>query len=345
MSFLWAIYGIMMETGADYMPNIITHNLFAEEVYRKCRKKDIRDLLETHMQIYGIGANGPDFLFFYHMLPWEAYKEHSLNQIGSVLHKKHVNAFYESAVKTMRKEVDPQVKERELVYVMGHLCHWALDMTTHPYIFYRTGNCQKESAALHHRFESMLDAMMLQRMRNCDIKSYRCFENCEYDDEMLKAMARIYVNAIEDTMGQRIKVHALREALNDWYEIQKLLYDPSGKKQKLVQAVEKLIGRPWLVSGNIVPCKIDERVDVLNLQKNIWMHPCDDTLLSIASFPDLFDEAIALALQAIERLYGCVEYDADVANLCNILNDRAYDTGREGEVEMKYFDVIYDETV
>ena len=327
------------------MPNIITHNLFAEEVARKCRKKDIRDLIEAHMQIYGIGANGPDFLFFYHMRPWEVYKEHSLNHIGSVLHEKYVNAFYESAVKTICREKNADVKERELAYLMGHLCHWALDMTTHPYIFYRTGNCQGESASMHHRFESMIDAMMLQRYRDCDIKTYRCFENCEYDDEMLKAIARIYVNAVQDALGQRVKVHALREALDGWYEIQKWLYDPSGKKQKIVQLIEKVIGKPWVVSGNIVPCTTDESVDVLNLQKNIWMHPCDDAALSIASFPDMFEEAMELALCVIERLYGCVEYGADVALLCKVLGDRAYDTGREGEVEMKYFDVIYDETI
>lgn len=51
------------------MPNIITHKLFAEEVYKRTKKKDIKDLLEKHFQIYYIGSNGPDFLFFYHALP------------------------------------------------------------------------------------------------------------------------------------------------------------------------------------------------------------------------------------------------------------------------------------
>ena len=36
--------------------------------------------------LYAIGANGPDFLFSSHAKPWEAYKSHALNRLGSKLH-------------------------------------------------------------------------------------------------------------------------------------------------------------------------------------------------------------------------------------------------------------------
>jgi len=327
------------------MPNIITHTIFAEEVYKNCRKKDIKEIMEKHLQIFYIGANGPDFLFYHHMKPWETYKDHTLNHIGSRLHKGHVNDFYKSAVSTIQAEKDAFVKESELVYVMGHLCHWALDMKTHPYIFYRTGNCKGKSAALHHRFESMTDTMMLQRYRQKSICDYRCYEICEYDEEMLKAIARIYVKAVKDSLNQSVKVHELREALDSWYDILKMLYDPECKKTKVVKAMEKVIAKPWLVSGYIIPKEGDETYDILNLNKQSWLHPCDQMQVSNASFLELFEEAKELAMCVIEKVYGCVEYDADVNYLCKILKDRAYDTGREGGVEMKYFDVIYDETV
>lgn len=327
------------------MPNIITHKLFAEEVYRRCKKKDIKDLLEKHFQLYYIGSNGPDFLFFYHMKPWEAYKEHTLNHLGSELHRGHVNEFYQSAVTSIRKEQDPFTKESELAYVMGHLCHWALDMISHPYIFYRTGDCQGVSAGLHHRFESMMDAMMLKRYRDLDIASYRCSQICKYDEEMLKAIARIYVPALKHALHEEIKVRQLREALSAWGDIQDLLYDPEHKKIKVLTAIEKVIRRPWLVSGNVVPNTIDETFDILNLKKQAWKHPCDDSVVSNASFIELFEAAIEVALAALDKVYGCVEYDADIQNLLNLLQDRAYDTGREGGVEMKYFDIIYEDEI
>lgn len=327
------------------MPNIITHNLFAETVYKRCRKKDIRELMETHMQLFTIGANGPDFLFFYHMKPWQLHQEHALNHVGSTLHASHVNDFYESALNTISKESDAFVKELELVYIMGHLCHWALDMTTHPYIFYRTGNGTGTSAIMHHRFESMLDAMMLKKLKNTDIKTYRYFESCEFDDEMLKAIARIYVPAVATLLEQRIRVYDLRQALTSWRDIQKMLYDPNGKKEKLVKRLETWTHKPGVLSGYIVPAVIDERYDVMNEQKNIWMHPCDAGQFNVASFEELFEEAVQTALDAIEKLYGCVEYDAPVSRLLELLGDRAYDTGKEGNIEMVNFDVIYDETI
>lgn len=327
------------------MPNIITHKIFAEEVYKRTTKKDIKDVLEKHFQIYYIGSNGPDFLFFYHAKPWESYKNHQLNYIGSTLHKAHVNTFYDSAVKSIQKEKDAYTKESELAYLMGHLCHWSLDMMTHPYIFHRTGDCKGASAGLHHRFESMMDTMMLKRCHGLDIADYRSYEICEYDEEMLKAIARIYVPAVKDAMDEDIKVFSLREALDGWKDIQKLLYDPGNKKFPVLKGVEKVLRKPWAISGNIVPKDIDETYDILNEQHSEWIHPCDDTIRSTASFMELFEQAVEQAVVLLEKVYGCIEYDADVQGLLNLLQDRAYDTGMSGEKEMKYFNVIYDHPV
>ena len=324
------------------MPNIITHKIFAEEVYKRITKKDIKDMIEKHFQLYYIGSNGPDFLFFYHAKPWESFKDHQLNHIGSALHKGHVDAFYDSAVASILKEKDSYTKESEAAYVMGHLCHWALDMMSHPYIFYRTGDCLGNSAGLHHRFESMMDTMMLQKYHQLDISNYRSYEICEYDEEMLKAIARIYVPAVKHALSEDVKVYHLREALDGWKDIQKLLYDPSNKKAAILKGVEKALRKPWAISGNVVPKNIDETYDILNEQHREWSHPCDASIVSTASFIDLFEQAVEVAVVLLEKLYGCIEYGADVAGLLHLLQDRAYDTGMSGEQEMKYFDVIYE---
>lgn len=325
------------------MPNIITHKIFAEEVYKKTTKKDIKDLLEKHFQIYYIGSNGPDFLFFYHAKPWEAYKDHSLNEIGSRLHAQGINAFYESAVESVQREKDPYIKESELAYLMGHLCHWSLDMMTHPYIFHRTGDCKGLSAGLHHRFESVMDAMMLKKYHDLDIADYRSYEICAFDEEMLKAIARIYVPAVKHTFASEIKVYQLREALTSWGDIQRLLYDPKHTKIKVLKGMEKIMRRPWLISGNVVPRKIEEDFDILNEKKKVWFHPCDDTQCFHDSFQELFDKAVDQAVVLLEKVYGCVEYGASVDGLLQLLDDRAYDSGMKGNPEMKHFQIIFEE--
>lgn len=329
--------------GGSAMPNIITHKIFAEEVLKNIAKKDIKDIIEKNSQIYYIGSNGPDFLFFYHAKPWEALKNHELNKIGSMLHKQGVNAFYTSAVASIKKEKSTYVKEQMLAYLFGHLCHWALDKYTHPYIFYRTGDCTGISSGYHHKFESMMDTMMLYRYRQLDIKQYPFYKICEYDEEMLKAIARIYVPAIKATLNEDIKVYDLRQSLNEWYEIQKLLYDPKNMKMPLLKGIEKIINQPNLISGNIVPKKLDETYDILNLNQKEWSHPCNAKITSNASFIDLFNQAVQLAVEVLKSAYGCIEYDTDILSLCNILKDEAYDTGMSNLMEMKHFDIIYEE--
>ena len=323
------------------MPNIITHKLFAQEVLKELRKQDIKEIIKRHPQLFYIGSNGPDFLFFYHSKPWEAYKSHSLNRLGSRMHAAHINEFYKSALESIRSQKDPVVKENMTAYLFGHLCHWALDKTTHPYIFYRTGNCKGLSAGYHHRFESMLDTMMLYRFEGVDIKDYKSYEICSYDDDMLKAIARMYIPVARTVYHMDIKVHDLREALDSWKAIQKMLYDPSNVKYCLVKGVETIVRKPWAISGNIVKRRMDERYDILNEHKQFWTHPCDEHISSNASFLELFQCAIPTALGVIEKAYGCIEYGADDEVVLQELNDEAYDTGLSGEQEMKYFDIIY----
>lgn len=324
------------------MPNIITHKVFAERVLQQIGKQDIKGIIERHPQIFYIGSNGPDFLFFSHIKPWESYKSHTLNHLGSAMHAHHINAFYDVALRCVREQKREDIKEVMMAYLFGHLCHWALDKTTHPYIFYRTGNCRGVSAGLHHRFESMMDTMMLDKVYQTTIKDYRCYEICEYDEEILKAISRIYVPAAREVYHIDVKVHDLRESLNSWYDVQKLLYDPNHVKYTMLKGIEGVLRKPWLISGNIVKAQLDERYDILNESKQEWAHPCDDTLKSNASFMELFEEAIPTALAVIEKAYGCVEYGADHQGVLDLLQDAAYDTGMAGECEMKYFDVIYE---
>lgn len=325
------------------MPNIITHKLFAEIVFEELDKFDIRSLIEQYPQIFYIGSNGPDFLFFYHAKPWEAYKNHTLNALGSRMHASHINDFYRSAFQSVMKQKKKEIKDQMMVYIFGHLCHWTLDKTTHPYVFYKTGTCKGKSAAFHHRFESMLDTKMLKKMKNIDIRDYPAYKICEYDEDILRAIARIYVPAARDVYGEDITVFALRESLNSWYDVQKMLYDPHQIKFPILQGIEKITHQNWVLSSHVIQRKDDATYDVLNEEKQIWKHPCDEHVISNASFMELFEQAVKEAHDIIIKAYGVMEYDASIQQVVDLLKDQAYDTGMDGEREVQFFDVIYKE--
>ena len=325
------------------MPNINKQAIFAQEVSKKEKDEKIKALMERAEHLYVIGANGPDFLFFSHVKPWEAYQSHKLNHLGSQMHAQGINAFYAEALACVRRQTQTAVRQDMCAYLFGHLCHWALDMAAHPYIFYRTGDCKGKSAGYHHRMESMIDAVMLKRMRGEDIRQWRSYELCTFDEDLLKAIARIYVPCAKKVYDTEVKVNELRKTLESWHDVQKLLYDPNGRRYQLLQGAEKLLKAKWRISGNVVPATIDPRYDVMNDERRFWMHPCDDQIVSNATFMDLFEEAQSIALEVIAAAWRCIEEGAETTALTDLLKDRAYDTGMAPGTPMRHFEIIYEE--
>lgn len=323
------------------MPNIITHTLFAQEIFDKV-DENTHDLFEPRLHLLEVGSNGPDFLFFHGMNPKDFFKKSDLRVSGSMFHAGHVNEFYQQALISIRNETDEEIKKDMVTYVCGHLCHWALDATSHPYVFYRTGTCKGKSAWYHHRFESLMDAIMLKVKKECTIEDFKFYEISDASKEEVRAIARIYVPAIRQILGFEIKPHQIMESLKDWHFIESLFYDASGDKLKALQALETFTKAYNSLSGYIVPNEPDDPYDVMNLLHTRWVHPSDDTLVSTESFFDLYDKAQLLAMETIRLfLAACENPDLDV-DLLNQIQDRNYNLGTNDHKEMINFDLIYE---
>ena len=237
---------------------------------------------------------------------------------------------------------DEEIKKDMMTYVCGHLCHWALDATSHPYVFYRTGTCKGKSAWYHHRFESLIDAIMLKVKKECTIEDFKFYEISDASKEEARAIARIYVPAIRQILGFEIKPHQIMESLKDWHFIESLFYDASGDKLKALQTLETFTKAYNSLSGYIVPNEPDDPYDVMNLLHTRWVHPSDDTLVSTESFFDLYDKAQLLAMEAIRLfLAACENPDLD-DDLLNLIKDRNYNLGTNDHKEMINFDLIYE---
>lgn len=317
------------------MPNIITHYLFAESVKREITDSKTLAAIKEYPNEYIIGSNGPDFFFFYHFFS-QKKEDVAFRNYGSVLHSSHINDFYRIALEAMKAERDPDVQEAMRSYIAGHLCHWALDSTTHPYIFYRTGDCRGYSASMHHRFESMMDTMMLKKLLDTDIRKFHFPSLSRSGLISDRVITNVYQPVIKAIFNDEITQQDIRDALADWEKLQRWLYDPKGWKTKILKLYEKGKHQPWLYSGNVVPTLIDSRYDVLNEKHTRWVYPADPSRESCESFMELFEKAVTLA--------GKVIHSMDHVNEClGILDDITYDTGVKPNQEMVEFDILYKE--
>lgn len=322
------------------MPNIICHTLFMDEVYESF-DDDLKSWIEPRKQLLRIGANGPDILFFHGYNLKRIYKNSPLRYTGGKMHRYNINDFYIKALECIEKEKNEEIKKDMIAYACGHLCHWALDSIAHPYVFYRTGNCKGESAWWHHRFESILDAVMLKVKKDCSIKTFDISEICDASLEVSRAIARIYVPVIRDVYEDEIEPHQIVETLHDWHFMQQVFHDPNGTKDKVIRSIEKVFGLENLLSGYLVPESSDDPYDVCNVMHEKWCHPCDETIVSTESFFELFDSAQNRAKNAIRLFLNAIDNEQGKIDLVYFLNNRNYETGTSERTEMKYFNLIW----
>ncbi len=323
------------------MPNIITHTLLAREI-RNELSEPIQKLIQEDPQLFDIGSNGPDFLFFHCFSPKRVYRKNTIRRLGNIAHTTFISEFYTSALNSIRNEKDPEIKKQMIVYVLGHLCHWALDSTAHPYVYYRVGEGSAKTSWWHHRFESLIDAIMLKVKMGCTIDNFRAYEICDTTLEQARAVARIWVPAARNVFGWSMKAHDIKDSLDDWFFMQKLFYDNKGNKFKTLLMIEKMTGTESFLSGYLVPNEPDDPFDVMNLLHREWVHPCDDTIVSTESFFDLYDKAAKKAVEVIELFYKAIEDPKAQEELESYIGQKDYCTGIENPGEMRYFNRIQD---
>ncbi|MBQ0065835.1 MAG: zinc dependent phospholipase C family protein [Firmicutes bacterium] len=325
------------------MPNIITHILFARDMKDRV-EESLRTRIENNQQLFEIGSNGPDFCFFYGTDPRKHEEKLPISKIGTDMHKGNVNDFYRSCLESIRAQKDEQIKEDMTVYVWGHLCHWALDSTTHPYVMYRTGDTNVGNASWwHHRFESCLDAILLKLKTGLTTKDFKAKEICDVSKEKARAICRIYIPFIHNVFGiQEVKAHHLYQSLQDWYFIQNVLYDAKGMKHKVVSNIEKVFGVEHALSGLLVPHEPIDDYDILNLNHDTWLHPADASIVSTDSMLDLFDQALNKAENVIRLFNKALENPKFETDLFNYIGDRNYNLNMDQMAPMVNFDLIQD---
>ena len=322
------------------MPNIITHTIFAQEVEKEMNHSYYRHLIQQHKEEYYIGTNGPDFLFFYGFYPFWKKQEETIPRIGTKFHHGQVNQFYACAIQQYLLQKPGVVKDAMGSYLIGHYLHWQLDSIMHPYVVYKTGFKDPMSKYYHHRMESMMDTIVLKRMRNTTIKQYRTFEICQCSPNSVEAISNIYVPCTEVCFQKKIDPHVIEKALKDWQWAQRMLYDPSGLKYYSIKLYEWFVHKPWLFSGNIVRAKEDTTYDVMNDAHDAWQHPCTGSVAR-ESVMDLLERAKKEAQIGLPLLFDAMSGKGEKALLA-FIGDKTYANGISDSLPRQYKKVIYE---
>lgn len=133
------------------MATTYTHNRFGKMALEKM-VTELRQPAQKYQDLYLIGAQGPDLLFYYHVL-----KENGIRRQGSRIHQRSAENFFSRARESLQK-ADLLEDDRALAYAAGLLTHFLLDTGVHSYIEVK----EEISACSHNKIEAEWDAYLMR---------------------------------------------------------------------------------------------------------------------------------------------------------------------------------------
>lgn len=276
------------------MPNIYTHQILAEKV-KELLPERILPYVAKDKQYY-FGAQGGDVFYLYKM--GEGQKN-----LGKYLHRKNVYTvfcrFFDAA-----KEGDEYVTS----YIAGYITHYAGDIVFHPYVYSLLHRLEYEETDnwkgnRHALIESDLDGYFVQKFKGISPLEYKY--PLTFSDISYEKLCRLMENSTEERTKRNVHLRAFRSAIKRYFRYNRWVYDRTGRKNKFVYGVEKILKIPHALSPMIHRADYDARF--LNLEHMAWRDPEDDSLVFTDGADELFSRAVSESVRLITRFFDCVE--------------------------------------
>ena len=293
------------------MPALITHDFFGRDVYDRLYTfiGGSRDEAEAFL----LGNQGPDPLFYTVLSP--QLREH--NRLGSTMHNKKPSELL-AALKNSLSILGSAEQEVGRAYALGFLCHYTLDSTMHPFVFFHEyqvcdagepGLSRADGSEVHGVIESELDELVLFEKRAETVATFNpSAEILNASDFVLRIVSKMYAYVALTVYGEIIPATMFETAVKDFRIAQRLFYSPSGRKRAIISRAEELL-RPYSFYRSMSHRPVALTTSQFdNRAHEAWENPFTGEVRT-ASFWDLFDEALEKAQDNL------VAFDEDAFDL------------------------------
>ena len=232
-------------------------------------------------------------------------------------------------------------------FLYGMISHHKLDTKIHPFVFYKTGNFQKEKKESyrflnqHDYMEIFLDNYFIKQREQKNPYAFRFYDFCFDFTPFSLELEEVINYAFEETFGIKNMCHFYQKSLKQMYFALKYLrYDKLGIKKKAYQFLDLLKPKYTfqLKAVSYHQSFVDQR-NYLNLNHQEWNHPCLKREKHKESVIDLYLEALHETNQLVREVNAYLK-DTKKVNLKKLFPDLSYTTGKDckrGE-NFKYFE-------
>lgn len=264
------------------MPAATTHVEFAKEILRKYPQ--YAEKIHNRQMFY-LGSQGPDMLFFSHASVFPG----SLHKYGNQMHGTKVyevlSFFEEYAGK------DPDLYS----YIQGYLCHYALDSTAHPLIFAVTDACVKRDGGItgvtHVGLEAEIDVWILSQRGRLP-RDYDVFDYLKVQPKDKEKLAKMYHEMFLHVYDLEIKISTIAQSIDEVYTWTKFLY-PKKATYNLVYGFECVAGGTHGLTAMMLYEKTPG--EIINTDHHSYTIPWAPYEQISSSFGELYEEAKGVA--------------------------------------------------
>ena len=133
------------------MPSTYAHYKFGEQLRRQL-SGHAAGVVEEHLPLYYIGLHGPDLLFYYKPLV-----NNPVSTLGFGMHNQPASDFFGNAAHIIRDiSATPYENTAAIAWLLGFICHFALDSTCHGYIENKSRTCNVTHTEIEVEFDRYL---------------------------------------------------------------------------------------------------------------------------------------------------------------------------------------------
>lgn len=307
------------------MPAILTHDLFGRGVLQ-----DVSSLLglrtAEERDAFLLGNQGPDPLFYLAIDPLM----HKWSSLGNAMHETSPARLL-LAMREAAWRLDGRERQLARAYVAGFACHWLLDSTVHPLVYFWQGGLTRagvpgldESAAprVHAEVERDLDEATLYRLTGRTVARWVPHERAlAASRAVLAAVDKVYFYMALWVFGRAVDPRTFSVAVREFRLVQRVFDSPGGEKRRVLGALERAVTRaPFsLVESMSHRDRASEVSDFDNREHRGWENPFTHER-SRDSFWDLCEAARARALPVIDELINGAPDLADARRITGDVN-------------------------
>ena len=322
------------------MPATAVHAYFAQDL-NDILPKEIKNKLDVdRLKTFGQSTDSLMFYNLFSILPGK-----NIRDFQKYFHTNKTQDFFVNLINYI-KENDYTEDIDVNSFLVGAICHYVLDSTVHPYIYYKTGYFNKNDKStykynnVHTFMETFLDNDMIKRRESINPYKFNIskfsFDTSKFSNELNDTIKYTFKETYDVDNMDKIYYKSLKQMKNsififrqDRYGIKKFFY-------KLADTfTSKRVFRFEAISYHY---PLNDRHNFLNENHKLWRNPCDYSLTSEESFLDLYLRALKLA-----KVMICASFDyingKDI-ELEKVFINKSYITGLDCELdkELKYFE-------